>query len=43
MQSYRDLKIPISNEIWRAPLAASALAGVLVLLFNLLSCFILIR
>jgi hypothetical protein len=42
-QTYRDLHIPISNEIWRAPLAASSLGGLLVLLFNILSCCVLMR
>ena len=42
-QSYRLLNINISNQIWHAPVAASLLGGMLVLLFNLLSCAILIR
>jgi hypothetical protein len=42
-QSYRLLEIPVSNEIWRAPIAASLLGGALVLLFNLSSCAILIK
>jgi hypothetical protein len=42
-QSYKLLSISISNQIWRAPVAASVLGGLLVLLFNLLSCAILIR
>jgi hypothetical protein len=42
-QSYRQLDINISNQIWHAPVAASVLGGLLVLLFNLLSCGILIR
>jgi hypothetical protein len=32
------LNIEISNEIWRAPVAASLLGGLLVLLFNIASC-----
>lgn len=42
-QSYKLLDISISNEIWRAPVAASCLGGLLVLLFNILSCAILIK
>jgi hypothetical protein len=42
-QSYKLLNISISNQIWRAPVAASIVGGMLVLLFNLLSCAILIR
>jgi hypothetical protein len=33
----------ISNNIWRAPIAACALGGLMVVLFNLLSCIVLIR
>lgn len=43
IKSYKLLDISISNQIWRAPVAASLLGGLLVLLFNLLSCAILIR
>lgn len=43
LQSYKQLDIDISNEIWRAPVAASCLGGLLVLLFNILSCGILIK
>jgi hypothetical protein len=43
LQSYKLLEIDISNEIWRAPVAASCLGGLLVLLFNILSCAILIK
>lgn len=43
VQSYKLLDISISNQIWRAPVAAALLGGLLVLLFNLLSCAILIR
>jgi hypothetical protein len=32
------LNIEISNEIFRAPVAASLLGGLLVLLFNIASC-----
>lgn len=37
------LDIPLSSEIWRAPIAASVLGGVLLLLFNLLSCAVLAK
>jgi hypothetical protein len=43
VKSYKLLDISISNQIWRAPVAAALLGGLLVLLFNLLSCAILIR
>ncbi|GBF93754.1 hypothetical protein Rsub_06086 [Raphidocelis subcapitata] len=43
IKSYKLLDISISNQIWRAPVAASVLGGLLVLLFNLTSCAILIR
>ncbi|KAI8477037.1 MAG: hypothetical protein J3K34DRAFT_516008 [Monoraphidium minutum] len=43
VKSYKLLDISISNQIWRAPVAASVLGGLLVLLFNLLSCAVLIR
>eukprot|EP00877_Chromochloris_zofingiensis_P002190 jgi/Chrzof1/11972/Cz06g16170.t1 len=43
VKSYKLLNIEISNEIWRAPVAATLLGGLLVLLFNILSCVILIR
>lgn len=33
----------ISNNIWRAPIAACALGGLMVVLFNMLSCVVLIR
>eukprot|EP00879_Flechtneria_rotunda_P023321 GHRR01024670.1.p1 GENE.GHRR01024670.1~~GHRR01024670.1.p1 ORF type:complete len:190 (+),score=51.37 GHRR01024670.1:645-1214(+) len=33
----------ISNNIWRAPIAACALGGLMVVFFNLLSCIVLIR
>lgn len=33
----------LSNNIWRAPIAACALGGLMVLLFNLLSLVILVR
>ncbi|GBF99933.1 hypothetical protein Rsub_12626 [Raphidocelis subcapitata] len=33
----------ISNNIWRAPVAAAALGGLMVVLFNLLSCGVLLR
>eukprot|EP00877_Chromochloris_zofingiensis_P004026 jgi/Chrzof1/13624/Cz08g04170.t1 len=33
----------ISNNIWRAPIAACALGGLMVVLFNLISCIVLIR
>jgi hypothetical protein len=33
----------VSNNIWRAPIAAAALGGLMTLLFNLMSCFVLIR
>jgi hypothetical protein len=32
------LNIEVSNEIFRAPVAASLLGGLLVLLFNIASC-----
>lgn len=38
VKSYKLLNIEISNEIWRAPVAASLLGGLLVLLFNIASC-----
>jgi uncharacterized membrane protein YhaH (DUF805 family) len=38
VRSYKLLNIEVSNEIWRAPVAASLLGGLLVLLFNILSC-----
>jgi hypothetical protein len=43
LQSYKMLDIDVSNEIWRAPVAASCLGGLLVLLFNILSCAILVK
>eukprot|EP00775_Hariotina_reticulata_P012892 gene12892-13018_t len=43
VKSYKLLNINISNEIWRAPIAATLLGGLLVLLFNILSCAILIK
>jgi hypothetical protein len=47
LQSYKLLKADpthkVDNEIWKAPVAASLLGGLLVLLFNFLSCAILIR
>lgn len=33
----------VSNNIWRAPVAAAALGGLMVVLFNLLSCGVLLR
>lgn len=33
----------VSNSIWRAPIAACAIGGLLVVVFNLLSCFVLAR
>jgi hypothetical protein len=33
----------VSNNIWRAPIAACALGGLMVALFNLMSCVILVR
>ena len=33
----------VSNNIWRAPIAACALAGLMVVLFNLMSCMVLVR
>lgn len=33
----------ISNNIWRAPIAACALGGLMVVLFNLMSCIVLLR
>ncbi|WIA30712.1 hypothetical protein OEZ86_000780 [Tetradesmus obliquus] len=43
VKSYKLLNIEISNEIWRAPVAASLLGGLLVLLFNIASCAILVK
>lgn len=44
VKSYKLLDATtISNQIWRAPVAAAVLGGLLVLLFNLLSCGILLR
>lgn len=40
-QTTQDLFI--SNNIWRAPIAACALGGLMVALFNLMSCIILVR
>lgn len=40
---FQELKVGYSNHIWRAPIAAAALGGVMVATFQLLSCFILIR
>lgn len=42
-QSYKLLNFEISNEVFRGPVAASCLGGLLVLLFNILSCAILIK
>lgn len=33
----------VSNNIWRAPIAACTLAGLMVVLFNLMSCAVLVR
>jgi hypothetical protein len=33
----------VSNNIWRAPIAACALGGLMVVLFNVLSCLVLVR
>lgn len=33
----------VSNNIWRAPIAACALGGLMVVLFNLMSCIVLLR
>lgn len=33
----------VSNNIWRAPIAACALGGLMVVLFNLMSCVVLLR
>jgi hypothetical protein len=43
IRSYRQLDIPISNEIWRAPVAAAVLGGLLTLLCNVLSCAVLAK
>eukprot|EP00878_Enallax_costatus_P017896 GHUV01018809.1.p1 GENE.GHUV01018809.1~~GHUV01018809.1.p1 ORF type:complete len:214 (+),score=62.18 GHUV01018809.1:1049-1690(+) len=47
IQSWKDtqatVKSFISNNIWRAPIAACALGGLMVVFFNLLSCVVLIR
>jgi hypothetical protein len=42
-QSYKQLNIELRNDIWRAPVAAACLAGLLVMFFNILSCAILIK
>lgn len=33
----------VSNNIWRAPIAACALGGLMVVLFNLMSCLVMVR
>jgi hypothetical protein len=43
LQSCKLLNIGVSNQIWRAPMAAAALGGLLVLVFNILSCGVLVR
>lgn len=43
LRSYRQLDIPLSNEIWRAPIAAAVLGGLLALFFNLVSCAVLAK
>jgi len=43
VRSYRQLDIPLSNEIWRAPIAAAVLGGLLTLFFNLVSCGVLAK
>jgi hypothetical protein len=37
------LNVSLGNRIWHAPLAASVLGGLLVLLFDVLSCVVLMR
>lgn len=37
------LQLGVKNNIWRAPIAACVLGGVLVLLFNLMGCIILLK
>ncbi|KAI8464151.1 MAG: hypothetical protein J3K34DRAFT_441378 [Monoraphidium minutum] len=39
----QSAKAFVSNNIWRAPIAACALGGLMVVLFNLLSCLVLVR
>lgn len=43
VSSSKELHIGISDQIWRAPIAAAVLGGILVLAFNLSSCLILLR
>jgi len=44
IKSYKLLDKSMStNYIWRAPMAAALLGGLLVLLFNIVSCTVLIR
>lgn len=43
MQVFRELNYSIHSDTWRAPIAATVLGGLMVLTFNFVSCFILIR
>ncbi|GIL78972.1 hypothetical protein Vretimale_191 [Volvox reticuliferus] len=44
VNSYRDLNLlTLHNTAWRAPIAATVLGGLMVLMFNIMSCAILIR
>lgn len=39
----QQLDLKFSNNVWKAPIAAAAMGGFMVMLFQLLSCIILIR
>mmetsp|Transcript_34639 Transcript_34639/g.62390 ORF Transcript_34639/g.62390 Transcript_34639/m.62390 type:complete len:218 (-) Transcript_34639:370-1023(-) len=43
VQAFGGLDIEFNNQAWHAPIAACAMGGVMVFVFNLFSCFILLR
>ncbi|MEW5307497.1 MAG: hypothetical protein WDW36_009888 [Sanguina aurantia] len=43
LKTYNELKVEYSNTAWHAPIAASILGGLMVFMFNVLSCIILIK
>eukprot|EP00798_Chlamydomonas_sp_ICE-L_P018568 gene18568-25077_t len=43
VKNFDDLQLTIQNHTWRAPIAAAALGATMVLVFNVISCIVLVR
>lgn len=43
VKNFNDLQLTFSNHTWRAPIASAALGAIMVLIFNIMSCVVLMR